>query len=216
MVEMWRRLACVAVLGSCLLLAACAGPVPGYGAYRHAALQTAMAMVSDLASGQLAGQLGLQGKSFSVFTDGNVTNAENDADSVNSTFASRQPPAAGRATAVSLVLQMVTGISYLIWVPLARLDGRHVDGGGAVLIVLTGFRGRGLCSVRQRLTVRRPGGLRTGPGPASRCLPGAGSWTLARSVSQTYRHGSGPAAEGHVSGTFVMPLNARPSAGRVL
>src|ERR1051326_8161196 len=92
MVEMWRRLACVVVLGSCLLLAACAGPVPDDGAYRHAALQTAMAMVSDLASGQLAAQLGLQGSSFPAFTDGNVTDAENDADSVNSTFGSRQPP----------------------------------------------------------------------------------------------------------------------------
>ena len=54
-----------------------------------------MAMVSTLASGQLAAQLGLQGKSFSAFTDGNVTDAENDADSVNSTFSSRQPPDAG-------------------------------------------------------------------------------------------------------------------------
>jgi hypothetical protein len=34
----------------------------------------------------------LQGKSFPAFTDGNVTDAENDADSVNSTFGSRQPP----------------------------------------------------------------------------------------------------------------------------
>jgi hypothetical protein len=51
-----------------------------------------MAMVSDLASGQLAAQLGLQGKSFSAFTDENVTDAENDAGSVNSTFSSRQPP----------------------------------------------------------------------------------------------------------------------------
>ena len=51
-----------------------------------------MAMVSALASGQLAAQLGLQGKSFSAFTDENVTDAENDADSVNSTFSSRQPP----------------------------------------------------------------------------------------------------------------------------
>jgi hypothetical protein len=74
------------------LIAACAGPVPDYGAYQHAALQTAMAMGSDLASGQLAAQLGLQGKSFSAFTDGNVTDAENDADSMNSTFSSRQPP----------------------------------------------------------------------------------------------------------------------------
>jgi len=51
-----------------------------------------MAMVSDLGSGQLAAQLGLRGRSFPAFTDGNVTDAENDADSVNSTFGSRQPP----------------------------------------------------------------------------------------------------------------------------
>jgi len=89
---MWRRLACVVVLGSCLPLAACAGPVPDDGAYRHAALQTAMAMGSDLASAQLAARLGLRGQSFPAFTDGNVTDAENDAGSVSSTFGSRQPP----------------------------------------------------------------------------------------------------------------------------
>ena len=66
--------------------------MPDEGAYRHAALQTSMAMVSDLASGQLAAQLGLRGSSFPAFTDGNVTDAENDADSVSSTFGSRQPP----------------------------------------------------------------------------------------------------------------------------
>jgi hypothetical protein len=49
-------------------------------------------MVSALASAQLAAGLGLRGSSFPAFTDGNVTNAENDADSVNSTFSSRQPP----------------------------------------------------------------------------------------------------------------------------
>jgi hypothetical protein len=92
MADMWRRLACVAVLGSCLLPAACAAPVLDDGGYRHAALQTSMAMVSDLASGQLAAQLGLRGNSFSPYTDGNVTDAENDADAVNSTFGSRQPP----------------------------------------------------------------------------------------------------------------------------
>jgi hypothetical protein len=88
---MWRRVACVA-LCSCPLLVACAAPVPDDGAYRHAALLTSMAMVSDLATGQLAAQLGLRGSSFPAFTDGNVTDAENDADSVNSTFSSRQPP----------------------------------------------------------------------------------------------------------------------------
>lgn len=92
MVEMWWRLACFALLGICLPLAACAGPVPDDGAYRHAALQTSIAMVSDLASGQLAAQLGLRRSSFPAFTDGNVTDAENDADSVDSTFSSRQPP----------------------------------------------------------------------------------------------------------------------------
>jgi hypothetical protein len=88
----WRRAACVVALSSCPLIAACAGPVPGYGAYRHAALNTATAVVSDLASAQLAARLGLRGQSFPAFTDGNVTDAENDADSVDSTFGSRQPP----------------------------------------------------------------------------------------------------------------------------
>jgi hypothetical protein len=91
MVMMWRRVACVA-LCSCPLLAACAGPVPDDGAYRHAALQTSMAMVSDLASAQLAAQTALRGRSFAPFTDDSVTSAENDANSVNSTFSSRQPP----------------------------------------------------------------------------------------------------------------------------
>jgi hypothetical protein len=89
---MWRRAACVVALSSCPLIAACAGPVAGYGAYRHAALNTATAVVSDLASARLAARLSLRGQSFPAFTDGNVTDAENDAGSVNSTFGSRQPP----------------------------------------------------------------------------------------------------------------------------
>jgi hypothetical protein len=101
----WRNVAQVAALGSCLLLAACAAPVPDDGAYRHAALQTSMAMVSDLASGQLAAQIGLRGSSFPAFTDGNVTDAENDADSVNSTFSSRQPPDARSDALRQKVLQ---------------------------------------------------------------------------------------------------------------
>jgi hypothetical protein len=109
MVEMWRRLVCVVVvLSSFPLLTACAAPVPDYGAYRHAALQTAMAMGSDLASGQLAAQLGLRGSSFSPFTDGNVTDAENDADSVNSTFSSRQPPDAQSDALRQKVLQALS------------------------------------------------------------------------------------------------------------
>jgi hypothetical protein len=108
MVDMWRRLACVAVLGSCLLLAACAAPVPDDGAYRHAALQTSMAMVSDLASARLAAGLGLRGSSLPAFTDGNVTDAENDADSVNSTFSSRQPPDARSGALRQKMLQALS------------------------------------------------------------------------------------------------------------
>ena len=45
-------MAWVVVLSSCLLPAACAALVLDDGAYRHAALQTSLAVVSDLASGQ--------------------------------------------------------------------------------------------------------------------------------------------------------------------
>jgi hypothetical protein len=126
MVELWRRLACVVVLGSCLLLAACAGPVPDDGAYRHAALQTAMAMVSDLASAQLAAGLGLRGSSFPAFTDGNVTDAENDAGSVNSTFSSRQPPDARSDALRQKMLQALSdGTSALTDLRVAvRMDDR--------------------------------------------------------------------------------------------
>jgi hypothetical protein len=67
-----------------------------------------MAMVSDLASGQLAAQIGLRGNSFPAFTDGNVTDAENDADSVNSTFSSRQPPDARSDALRQKVLQALS------------------------------------------------------------------------------------------------------------
>jgi hypothetical protein len=66
--------------------------VPDYGAYRHAALSTATAMISRLAAAELAVQNDLRGGNLFAFTDDSVTNAENDADSVNSTFGSRQPP----------------------------------------------------------------------------------------------------------------------------
>lgn len=84
-------LACVAVV-ACLLLSACAAPVPDYDAYRAAAANTISAIVSALASAQLAVQVDLRGRAFAAFTNDNVTNAENDADSISSTFGSRQPP----------------------------------------------------------------------------------------------------------------------------
>lgn len=108
MIAVWRKAACAAALGSCLLLAACAAPVPDDGAYRHAALQTSIAMVSDLASGQLAAQIGLRGNSFSPFTDGNVTDAEDDADSASSTFTSRQPPDARSDALREKILQALS------------------------------------------------------------------------------------------------------------
>jgi hypothetical protein len=100
-VQMERCLACLgAAVAACLLLAAWAGPVPDYGAYRHAALSTATAMISSLATAELAVQNDLRGRNLFAFTDDTVTNAENDAGSVNSTFGSRQPPD-GRSLALS-------------------------------------------------------------------------------------------------------------------
>lgn len=95
-----RCLGCLGAAVAACLLAACAGPVPDYGAYRHAALSTATAMISSLATAELAGQNDLHGRNLFAFTDDSVTNAENDADSVNSTFGSRQPPDA-RSLALS-------------------------------------------------------------------------------------------------------------------
>jgi hypothetical protein len=76
----------------CLVLGACAAPVPSYPAYRHAALNTATAMVSSLAAAELSARIELRGNNLFDFADDNVANAENDANSVSSTFGSRQPP----------------------------------------------------------------------------------------------------------------------------
>lgn len=101
MVQVDRCLACLgAAVAACVLLVACAGPVPDYGAYRHAALSTATAMISSLAAAELTVQNDLRGGNLFAFTDDSVTNAESDADSVNSTFGSRQPPDA-RSLALS-------------------------------------------------------------------------------------------------------------------
>jgi hypothetical protein len=81
----------------CALLAGCAAPVLGYDGYRHAAYQTTSAMISNLATAQLAVQVNLDGKSLLAFADDTVTFAENDANSVDSTFSSREPPDARSA-----------------------------------------------------------------------------------------------------------------------
>jgi hypothetical protein len=88
-----RWLLCSAgVATACLVLGACAAPVPSYPAYRHAALITATAMVSSLATAEVSARIVLRSDNLFDFADDNVTNAENDANSVSSTFGSRQPP----------------------------------------------------------------------------------------------------------------------------
>jgi hypothetical protein len=82
---------------TCVLLSGCAAPVPSYDAYRHAAYQTTTAMISSLATAQLAVQVNLGGRNLLGFADDTVTFAENDANSVNSTFSSREPPDARSA-----------------------------------------------------------------------------------------------------------------------
>jgi hypothetical protein len=81
----------------CALVAGCAAPVLNYDAYRHAAYQTTTAMISSLATAQLAVQVNLGGRNLLGFADDTVTFAENDANSVNSTFSSREPPDARSA-----------------------------------------------------------------------------------------------------------------------
>jgi hypothetical protein len=83
-------------------------------------------VVSDLASAQLAARLGLRGQSFPAFTDGNVTDAENDADSVDSTFGSRQPPDARSDALRQKMLQALSdGTSALTDLRVAvRMDDR--------------------------------------------------------------------------------------------
>jgi hypothetical protein len=81
----------------CVLLAGCAAPVLGSGGYRHAAYQTTTAMISNLATARLAVQVDLGGRSLLAFADDTVTFAENDANSVDSTFSSREPPDASSA-----------------------------------------------------------------------------------------------------------------------
>lgn len=49
-------------------------------------------MVSNLAAAELSARMELRGDNLFGFADDNVTNAENDANSVSSTFGSRQPP----------------------------------------------------------------------------------------------------------------------------
>jgi hypothetical protein len=85
-----------------------------------------VAVVSDLASGRLAAELGLRGDSFLPFADGSVAGAENDADAVDSTFGSRQPPDARSGALRRTMLQALSdGTSALTGLRVAvRMGGR--------------------------------------------------------------------------------------------
>jgi hypothetical protein len=80
------------VLAALAMTAGCAEPSDSYSDYQSKVHETAVALISAVATGQLAaGQL-VAGKSTGSFTDAVVTDAEKDADSVQTTLDSRQPP----------------------------------------------------------------------------------------------------------------------------
>lgn len=75
-----------------LIVAGCAEPSDSYSDYQSKVQQTAIAMISAVATGQLAsGQL-VTGRSTGAFADAVVTDAEKDAGSIQTALDSRQPP----------------------------------------------------------------------------------------------------------------------------
>ena len=74
------------------ILAGCAEPASSYADYRNKAANSVKKMIGVVASGKLAAELDLQNKMLATLTDTVVTNAENDASSVQSSFDTRQPP----------------------------------------------------------------------------------------------------------------------------
>jgi hypothetical protein len=104
-------------LCAALIAAGCASPSPSYADYRGKVQQTASAMISAVATGQLAAGLLVAGRSTGTFTDAVVTDAEKDADSVQTALDSRQPPD-GRSIALKeqadqAVQSAVTGLTDL-------------------------------------------------------------------------------------------------------
>lgn len=82
----------LAALSAVPIVAGCAAPSTGYGDYRGKVHETAVAMISAVATGQLAAGLLVAGKSTGAFADATVTDAEKDADSIQTALDSRQPP----------------------------------------------------------------------------------------------------------------------------
>ena len=75
-----------------LYAAGCATPVVTEAGYRHKVTSTAKEISSAIASAQLGVRLHLDGRMAFAWTDQTVSDAELDADSAASAFASRQPP----------------------------------------------------------------------------------------------------------------------------
>jgi hypothetical protein len=79
-----------ALLATCAT--GCATPVVTEAGYRHKIVNTAKEISSAIASARLGVQLSLAGRMVFAWTDQTVSDAEVDADSAASVFASRQPP----------------------------------------------------------------------------------------------------------------------------
>jgi hypothetical protein len=110
------------------MLAGCAEPSDSYPDYRSKVHQTAIAMISSVATAQLsAGQL-LAGRPTGAFADAVVTDAEKDAGSIQTALDSRQPPdsrsIALKNRADQAVQSAVTGLADL------RIAVRRGDAGG--------------------------------------------------------------------------------------
>ncbi|HVW43234.1 MAG TPA: hypothetical protein VHC18_17980 [Amycolatopsis sp.] len=75
-----------------LFAVGCAGPTVTANQYRGKVAQTAKAMTGIIVTAQHAARLDLDGKMLPTVSDGVVTDAEQDADSVQTTMESRQPP----------------------------------------------------------------------------------------------------------------------------
>jgi hypothetical protein len=87
------RICCaLAAFSATLIVAGCAEPSDSYSDYRSKVQETAVAMISAVATAQLAsGQL-VTGRSTDAFADAVVTDAEKDAGSIQTALDSRQPP----------------------------------------------------------------------------------------------------------------------------
>lgn len=75
-----------------LVCSSCAAPTTSAGSYRDKAELSAQMMIGIVGVAQLAATLDLKGRSLATVTDLTVSDAEEDADSVVTTFESRQPP----------------------------------------------------------------------------------------------------------------------------